>query len=330
MLVYSGKRKIYTGIDRGLFLMVTKKELQVGLWVIVGAILYGAASAIGLQLLNSTAFGYCFFCSSTIFGVLAIGVSGGWHLRYNYWKTKLHTAKISTPNKCPSPACKGDIKLTEKPLESSLGFPKSVLEMICPNCGLSLTQDAPYTSWAIKVASPEKDPEFAFLYDQESVSDSEMVEISNGHHTKKAYDKLRKMALEEVSRGQLDALKNFATQMLHPGPGVQIEIMPKRSEVADPTEKALVYISPAGLYELRTKDNSPIWVMVTKGALVITTKRFLFDGYIKDVEKRLSDIEEFKILGRDLIIRRKGKKRLEKFSGLDPELVSAILKGSGL
>jgi hypothetical protein len=309
--------------------MVSKKEIQIVFWLVAGASLYGAAGAIGLRLLNSASIGTCVFFVSAFLGLLAIAVSGGWHFQYNYWKTKLHTAKISTPNKCPSPVCAGDIKLTDQPQESSLGFPKSVLEMICPNCGLKLTQPPPYTTWAITVSLPEKDPEFAFLYDKEIISDTEMAEISRGRQTKKAYDKLRRRALDQVARGQLSNLSDFAPQMLQTESGVQVQLFPVLADT-DPAEKALIYFSPAGLHELRTKENTPAWVLVTKGSLVITDKRFLFDGYSKDVEKKLSDIEESKVYGRDLIIRRKGKKRLEKFSGLDAELVDAILRGSGI
>jgi hypothetical protein len=305
--------------------MNNRKEMTVVLLAAVGAAFWGAAGAGFLALFRSLPFGNCLFFISTLLGFLILLVDGVWVYQFNSWKSRIHKTNISAPHKCPS--CGADIKLSETPKTSRLGFPQSEIAMDCPACLLHLDNRSPYTHWMVTVRNPDANPEFTFLYNGERLTDPEIHQISGGRHTAKAYEKLRSRSLTRIAEGQWEELRNMTPPMLHAGPSTQVEIFPEKSDFL-PGEHGLVSFNPIQLLEQRTHQNLPVWVPVTRGRLTLTTQRFFFDGYEKDVEKRLSDIEDFQLDVGDLLIRRKGKKRPEKFSGLDAMLAASVLKGA--
>jgi hypothetical protein len=209
-----------------------------------------------------------------------------------------------------------------------MGFPQSDIAMDCPSCLLHLDNRSPYTFWLVTVRNPDANPEFAFLYNGERVTDNEIHEISQGRHTARAYEKLRTRSLTRISEGQWDELRNITPSMLRASPSTRVDLFPDKV-VCLPGEQALVVFNIVQLYEQRTHQNMPVWVLLTRGSLILTTQRIIFDGWGKDYSKHLSDIEAYQIIDGDLLIRRKGKKRPEKFSGLDVMLAASILKGVG-
>jgi hypothetical protein len=305
--------------------MNNRKEMTIVLLSAAGAAFWGAAGAGLLALIRSLPLGNCLFFLSASLGFLILFVDGIWAYQFKSWTSRIHKVKISAPHKCPS--CGADIKLSETPKTSRLGLPQSDLAMDCPACLLHLDNRSPYTYWLVAVRNPDTNPEFAFLYNDERLTDLEIHAISLGRHTAKAYEKLRARSLSRIAEGQWEELRNMTPPMLRAGPSIQVEIYPEKPDFL-PNEHGLVSFNPIQLLEQRTRQNTPVWVSVTRGRLTLTTHRFLFDGDERDVEKRLSDIEDFQLDVGDLLVRRKGKKRPEKFTGLDAPLAASVLKGA--
>lgn len=304
--------------------MDNRKELIVVLFAAAGAVFWGAAGAGFLALVRSLPIGNCLFFLSASLGFLILLVNGIWLYQFNSRTSRIHKIKISAPHKCP--ACGADIKLSETPKTSGLGLPQSDLAMDCPACLLHLDNRSPYTHWLVTVRKPDNNPEFAFLYNGERLTDQEIHEVSQGRHTAKAYDKLRSRSLSRIAAGQWEELRNMTAPMLRADPSTRVDLFPGKVECR-PGEQALVAFSIVQLFEQRTHENMPVWVPLTRGCLTLTTQRILFDGWGKDFEKRLLDIEAFQMVDGDLLIRRKGKKRPEKFVGLDTMLAISILEG---
>jgi hypothetical protein len=303
-----------------------RKEITVVLFAAVGSAFWGAAGAGFLAIVRSLPIGNYLFSFVAVLGFLLLLVDGTWLYQFNSWISRIHKVKISAPHKCPS--CGADIKLSETPKASRLGFPQSDIEMDCPSCLLHLDNRSPYTFWLVTVRNPDSNPEFAFLYNGERLTDHEIHEISGGRHTARAYEKLRTRSLTRISEGQWDELRNITPSMLRAGPSTRVDLLPDKVACL-PGEQALVVFNIVQLFEQRTHQNMPVWVLLTRGCLILTTQRIIFDGWGKDYSKHLSDIEAYQIIDGDLLIRRKGKKRPEKFSGLDVMLAASILKGVG-
>lgn len=281
-----------------------------------------------------------FFRVTLCLGLALLALDGYWLLSYRRGHAELSRYQGGfVANRCPT--CGGAIRLEES-TSTHLSIPMVQRRVTCDRCGSALEGLAP-TCWRYRVDAAVN-PEVAWLYGDETVSDDEFRLIASGGQTPRAQAKIeareeqrrreaRANALAEITAGNLVLLAQLESRLVEAPTGVEVRCGDGLLPTGFPLqrgERALLVMRPVSLGEQRTRDGAPYVRAADRGEFVITDRRYGFAGTVKSVRQKLDVVEWVRADGDTLTVARSNKKSPDYFIGLDSALAEAAITGATL